>query len=165
MIRRPPRSTQSRSSAASDVYKRQVSEVSIENGSAILARPPEENFAHERTQNGIDAERPVVISQVAGRDLRAAVSTPRDKLPLCDRPVLPDSVQLKLGQAEHHPKHEPPGRRRGIKVTGGVQHNAASGFDFGEGLQSAYQCSRETIEPGDNQARRNALSDSFDSLV
>ena len=30
MIRRPPRSTQSRSSAASDVYKRQVSGFSIE---------------------------------------------------------------------------------------------------------------------------------------
>src|SRR5680860_1888747 len=39
MIRRPPRSTQSRSSAASDVYKRQPAAlVAYELGSSVLAR-------------------------------------------------------------------------------------------------------------------------------
>src|SRR5680860_1911530 len=38
MIRRPPRSTQSRSSAASDVYKRQVMLFALQ-GEAITTRP------------------------------------------------------------------------------------------------------------------------------
>src|SRR5450756_1700563 len=36
MIRRPPRSTQSRSSAASDVYKRQVTAI-VESGKSLLS--------------------------------------------------------------------------------------------------------------------------------
>ena len=35
MIRRPPRSTQSRSSAASDVYKRQVQADAVDDGAAV----------------------------------------------------------------------------------------------------------------------------------
>ena len=48
MIRRPPRSTQSRSSAASDVYKRQLDAVgTIEKPGTIIELPytwPEEDF-------------------------------------------------------------------------------------------------------------------------
>src|SRR5450756_2886783 len=40
MIRRPPRSTQSRSSAASDVYKRQVYEILIDFVGRILGQNP-----------------------------------------------------------------------------------------------------------------------------
>src|SRR5450756_3240138 len=40
MIRRPPRSTQSRSSAASDVYKRQVYDVDATTPSSITAHAP-----------------------------------------------------------------------------------------------------------------------------
>src|SRR5450756_1618860 len=36
MIRRPPRSTQSRSSAASDVYKRQVLHELVETGNSVV---------------------------------------------------------------------------------------------------------------------------------
>src|SRR5450756_519623 len=47
MIRRPPRSTQSRSSAASDVYKRQVMEVMVEKSgkvcTVIINRPEVKN--------------------------------------------------------------------------------------------------------------------------
>eukprot|EP00657_Telonema_sp_P-1_P001091 TRINITY_DN1238_c0_g1_i1.p1 TRINITY_DN1238_c0_g1~~TRINITY_DN1238_c0_g1_i1.p1 ORF type:complete len:139 (+),score=41.46 TRINITY_DN1238_c0_g1_i1:106-522(+) len=46
MIRRPPRSTQSRSSAASDVYKRQVSTQSTGNASWVYQRLGQYETAH-----------------------------------------------------------------------------------------------------------------------
>src|SRR5450756_104388 len=64
MIRRPPRSTQSRSSAASDVYKRQPKKqpkrgrLWLNDGSCIRLRPEHKDhvwsydFVEERTSNG-----------------------------------------------------------------------------------------------------------------
>src|SRR5450756_3231909 len=63
MIRRPPRSTQSRSSAASDVYKRQVVALVIRDAAKHrVVRPPgmpdevEEREAHGDPDPGQDAE-------------------------------------------------------------------------------------------------------------
>eukprot|EP00657_Telonema_sp_P-1_P002378 TRINITY_DN15533_c0_g1_i1.p1 TRINITY_DN15533_c0_g1~~TRINITY_DN15533_c0_g1_i1.p1 ORF type:complete len:231 (+),score=118.68 TRINITY_DN15533_c0_g1_i1:126-818(+) len=50
MIRRPPRSTQSRSSAASDVYKRQVMILCIDLGTDML---PAISLAYEEPEGGI----------------------------------------------------------------------------------------------------------------
>src|SRR5450756_197607 len=56
MIRRPPRSTQSRSSAASDVYKRQVVVSGCPGALSVLSRRPSAEFA--------DAERPEELAAV-----------------------------------------------------------------------------------------------------
>ena len=63
MIRRPPRSTQSRSSAASDVYKRQAELCEREAWEA-------ERLANELLE---EAERQKLISDAARREAEAAV--------------------------------------------------------------------------------------------
>eukprot|EP00657_Telonema_sp_P-1_P008756 TRINITY_DN3070_c0_g1_i2.p2 TRINITY_DN3070_c0_g1~~TRINITY_DN3070_c0_g1_i2.p2 ORF type:complete len:112 (-),score=31.33 TRINITY_DN3070_c0_g1_i2:257-592(-) len=99
MIRRPPRSTQSRSSAASDVYKRQVSTQSTgrisPNGEGGLATKtlevvmcvtliPARNPSHLRTRDVLDG---------------------------CHAAVRPPGVGLIVSESTHHPTIER--RRRG----------------------------------------------------
>src|SRR5450756_921270 len=81
MIRRPPRSTQSRSSAASDVYKRQ----SAEEIETTVTKPIE---AAVNTINGIDELRcssdqgssRCTITFVLEREIEAATQDVRDKV-------------------------------------------------------------------------------------
>eukprot|EP00657_Telonema_sp_P-1_P009447 TRINITY_DN3641_c0_g1_i3.p1 TRINITY_DN3641_c0_g1~~TRINITY_DN3641_c0_g1_i3.p1 ORF type:complete len:100 (+),score=44.16 TRINITY_DN3641_c0_g1_i3:140-439(+) len=60
MIRRPPRSTQSRSSAASDVYKRQVSTQST--GGAPLQRSAHAKHPDQNEKVGAHGAAPCVLA-------------------------------------------------------------------------------------------------------
>src|SRR5450756_3143197 len=103
MIRRPPRSTQSRSSAASDVYKRQVL------GTAQLEAEGDQPLA----QLGVDEEvrGGQVGAQVAGLESRVRVIGPAGLVPDLEQRVrLLDVVGLvedelrrpaEVGEAQH----------------------------------------------------------------
>src|SRR5450756_1582818 len=69
MLRRPPRSTQSRSSAASDVYKRQPSATEIQ---ALVAGSPLAN--PRRTTSGVDSSRLAMVLAVLQRRLSARLA-------------------------------------------------------------------------------------------
>src|SRR5680860_946804 len=71
MIRRPPRSTQSRSSAASDVYKRQVITSEIVDQSAGLRK--------NRIERSPPLPRPVFSPPRKAR-LNSGIKQPRDRL-------------------------------------------------------------------------------------
>ena len=65
MIRRPPRSTQSRSSAASDVYKRQIE------GTELLARALQHEMDHLDGRLFVDRLRGIKRDPVSYTHLRA----------------------------------------------------------------------------------------------
>src|SRR5680860_1824750 len=92
MIRRPPRSTQSRSSAASDVYKRQPVGVLFDDlgglellESAAEQRPREPGIASDELVVAIrageqiadDVDRPTVAEQISGSRDRAVLTVGR----------------------------------------------------------------------------------------
>src|SRR5450756_2532874 len=62
MIRRPPRSTQSRSSAASDVYKRQV----LLDGGEVPAFPEHQRLVHGLLQAEVGLLDVAVLVRLAG---------------------------------------------------------------------------------------------------
>src|SRR5450756_917322 len=82
MIRRPPRSTQSRSSAASDVYKRQVEERYAHGAARTLA--PAQGSAVEATlpAQGIPAQQRA-DAQVSGDDRDEAAPSAGDRRRNC----------------------------------------------------------------------------------
>src|SRR5450756_3157113 len=95
MIRRPPRSTQSRSSAASDVYKRQVhAERMGEEGPQPSVRPPAELMA----QSGTYAASPPLLARAhhgsVSREQRAIIE---DDLKAGRLPAVVATSSLELG--------------------------------------------------------------------
>src|SRR5450756_1717985 len=88
MIRRPPRSTQSRSSAASDVYKRQVEDVAEHERGALAALRP-----------GQHREGAPVGHRHDVRLLDLLV--PADRGAVEGRPALEHVVELAVGDLDH----------------------------------------------------------------
>ena len=72
MIRRPPRSTQSRSSAASDVYKRQLS-IKAAGGLIIQAMPGADDVILEKIENNVLQMDSISTVMSCGQDLESVL--------------------------------------------------------------------------------------------
>src|SRR5450756_931765 len=94
MIRRPPRSTQSRSSAASDVYKRQVPR--------LLQAGRHEYGAETATLIALDYRQRAHFCQVGPVDVQGAAGN-HDTVLAVHHPEIPQIlVQLAKRPAKHH---------------------------------------------------------------
>src|SRR5450756_2413787 len=95
MIRRPPRSTQSRSSAASDVYKRQVLELEgdagLEDGHGHQGLPSLELLVVEHLALNLVVDRDHERGSYLGREERGALQV---------HPVLPDQWVRRAGNLQ-----------------------------------------------------------------
>src|SRR5680860_1486574 len=82
MIRRPPRSTQSRSSAASDVYKRQPAHVMVLHHAVALREPHAAHLALERSERlaVVGTEEQQVGVVLAGGPLGEAQAADREQV-------------------------------------------------------------------------------------
>ena len=68
MIRRPPRSTLDRSSAASDVYKRQVPNTAPEPEGAVLNMKKAENQSHSISERRTEGDLCLLYTSPSPRD-------------------------------------------------------------------------------------------------
>ena len=78
MIRRPPRSTLDRSSAASDVYKRQAYQYAKLGEAAILPEEAQEAGTHNVDRESLHQRKQVLESCLAQLELRKATRAGRD---------------------------------------------------------------------------------------
>src|SRR5450756_2085552 len=92
MIRRPPRSTQSRSSAASDVYKRQVVDGDERDCPAGLADPLDDGRQDVRELRGYD-EKSLLIG-LRRDDLQQGHDLAGGRQPVLDQAVVADLQQF-----------------------------------------------------------------------